>query len=134
MWVLSFVGVVRLVVVWFAVGVGVCNVALFSFGVGWCFWQVVMAVLLLSCGVCISVSFHVSRSFLFRKGLFLVSLRMLLSCLVSWSQRVVVSSFNVFLWSSKLTWRGGSVGLCSCCTGLIIFMVKKKYPAKMQGT
>ena len=93
-----------------------------------------MSVLLLSCGVCISVSFHVSRSFLFRKGLFLVSLRMLLSCLGQWSQRVVVSSCNVFLWCSKLTWRGGSVGLCSCCTGLIIFMVKKKYPAKMQGT
>ena len=93
-----------------------------------------MSVLLLSCGVCISVSFHVAGSFLFRKGLFLVSLRMLLSCLGQWSQRVLVSSFNVFLWCSKLTWRGGSVGLCSCCTGLITFMVKKKYPAKMQGT
>lgn len=92
-----------------------------------------MPVLFLSCGFCVSVSFHVSRSFLLWKGLFLVSLRMFLSCLVSWSQWVVVSSFNVFLWSSKLTWRGGSVGLCSCCTGLIIFMVKKKYPAKVQG-
>lgn len=93
-----------------------------------------MSVWFLSCGVCISVSFHVSRSFCLWAVLFLVSLRVLLSCLVSWSQRVVVSSFNVFLWCSKLTGRGGSVGLCSCCIGLIIFMVKKKYPAKMQGT
>ena len=93
-----------------------------------------MSVLLLSSGVCISVSFHVSGSFLFRKGLFLVSLRMLLPCLGQWSQRVVVSSCNVFLRSSKLTRRGGSVGLCSCCTSLIIFMSEKKCPAEMQGT
>lgn len=93
-----------------------------------------MSVLLLSCGVCVSVSFHVSRSFLFRKGLFLVSLRMLLSCLVSWSQRVVVLSFNVVLTAAKLTWRGGSAGLCSLCTGLIIFMSEKKCPVKIQGT
>ncbi len=93
-----------------------------------------MSVWFQSCGVCGFSHFHVSGSFLFRKGLFLVSLRMLLSCLVSWSQRVVVSSFNVFLWSSKVIRRGGSVGLCSCCTGLINLMVKKKYPAKMQGT
>lgn len=93
-----------------------------------------MSVWFQSCGLCGSVSFHVSVSFYLWAVLFLVSLRVLLSCLVSWSQRVVVSSCNVFLWSSKLIQRGGSVGLCSCCTGLIIFMVKKKYPAKMQGT
>lgn len=90
-----------------------------------------MSVLFLSCGACIPVSFNVSRSFRLWAVLFLVSLRMLLSCLVSWSQWVVVSSCNVFLWSSKLTRRGGSVGLCSCCTGRINLMVKKKYPAKM---
>ena len=93
-----------------------------------------MSVLFLSCGVCITVSFHVSGSFRLWAVLFLVSLRMLLSCLVSLSQRVLVSSCNVFLWCSKLTWRGGSVGLCSCCTGLIILVSKKKCPAKMQGT
>ena len=71
-----------------------------------------MSVLFLSCGFCGSVSFHVSRSFCLWAVSFLVSFRMLLSCLVSWSQGVVVSSFNVFLWSSKLTGRGGSVGLC----------------------
>lgn len=92
-----------------------------------------MSVLFLSCGVCISVSFHVSRSFLFRKGLFLVSLRMLLSCLGQWSQWVVVSSCRVFLYSSKLTGRCGSVSLFSCCGGLIIFVSGKKYPAKVQG-
>ena len=80
------------------------------------------------------MSFHVSELFYLWAVLFLVSLRMLLSCLGYGSQRVLVSSCNVFLWSSKLTRRGSSVGLCSCCIGLINLMVKKKYPAKMQGT
>ena len=93
-----------------------------------------MSVLLLSCGVCGSVSFHVSRSFCLWAVVVSYSLRFLLSCLGQWSQKVVVSSFNVFFVSSKLTQWNGSVGLCSLCTGLIIFMVKKKYPAKMQGT
>ena len=93
-----------------------------------------MSVLFLPCGFCVSVSFHVSGSFCLWAVVVSYPLRMLLSCLGQWSQGVVVSSCNVFLWCSKLTWRGGSVGLCSLCIGLIIFMVKKKYPAKMQGT
>lgn len=73
MWVLSFVGIVRLAIVLFAGSVGVCSVALFSFGVGWCFCQVVIAVFSVSFGFCNCKHFHVSWSFLFRKGLFLVS-------------------------------------------------------------
>lgn len=73
MWVLSFVGIVRVAVVLFAVGVGVCGVALFSFGVGWCFWQVVIAVFSVSFGFCNCKHFSVSLSFLFRKGLGLVT-------------------------------------------------------------
>lgn len=72
--VLYFVGVVRLAIVSFPERVGVCNVALFSFGVGWCFWQVVIAVFSVSLGFCNCKHFSVSLSFLFRKGVFLVSL------------------------------------------------------------
>lgn len=73
MWVLSFVGIVRLAIVLFAGGVGVCVVALLSFGVGWCVGQVVVSVFSVSCGFCNYRCFSVSLSFLFRKGLFLVS-------------------------------------------------------------
>lgn len=73
MWVLSFVGIVRLAIVLFVGGVGVCNVALLSFGVGWCFWQVVIAVFSVSFGFCNCKHFSVSLSFLFQKGLGLVT-------------------------------------------------------------
>lgn len=66
-------GVVWVVVVSFPERVSVCGVALLSFGVGWCFWQVVISVFSVSFGFCNCKHFSVSLSFLFQKGLFLVS-------------------------------------------------------------
>lgn len=70
---LSFVGIVRLAIVWFAGGVGVCSVALFSFGVGWCFWQVVVSLFSVSFGFCNCKHFSVSLSFGLRSWLGLVT-------------------------------------------------------------
>lgn len=70
---LSFVGVVRLANVLFAGGVGVCGVALLSFGVGWCFYQVVIAVFSVSFGFCNCKYFSVSLSFGLRSWLGLVT-------------------------------------------------------------
>ena len=70
-----------------------------------------MSVLFLSCGVCGSSHFHVSGSFLFRKGLFLVSF------------------VNFLLLSGKVS---GSLScrFCSCRVGFaapVIFMYRGRF-------